>query len=188
MRAYVPCYLGGCTFRHHALAYLETSEGNILIEYGGYLGKDEKYPEETIYYDGDNGARFTHLSQKDFLNIITDKGKYNYYDKTFETTIMQGMKLKELFQGISNTMNLTMDGYNVADNNCHDFIANAIKILRAKRIDKNLSKMHNFAKLKIPPKILEPLEDNEEYYILTSLGKIPFLGVITDVLGTIITD
>ena len=48
--------------------------------------------------------------------------------------------------------------------------------------------MHNFSKLSIPPKILEALEYNEDYQILTSLAKIPLVGVVTDFFGSLVVD
>ena len=188
LRQFLPCYFFGCTFYHHALALLNTDQGYFLIEYGAYLGKDDRYPDGVIYYIDNNGARFTRINSALFYDIVTSNDTYNYYDKTIDTNIIQGIKLKDLFQKISLKMNLTMHEYNAADNNCQDFIANAIQILKAKRVDKTISKMHNLSKLNIPPKILEELENNEDYQIMTSLGKIPVLGVITDAVGSLIVD
>lgn len=188
LRQLVPCYLGGCTFNHHALALLYTDQGYFIIEYGAYLGKDDRYPDGVIYYIEDNGARFTHINYTLFYDLVRGNGSYYYSDKTIYTQIRQGIKIKDLFQKISLKMNLTMHEYNAADNNCQDFIANAVEILKAKRVDKTSSKMHNLSKLRIPPKILEALENNEDYQIMTSLAKIPLVGVVTDFVGSIIVD
>lgn len=187
-RAYLPCYLGGCTFNHHALGLVDTNLGYFIIEYGAYQGQDPQYRDYTFYYKGDSGARFIPSSLDEFEKIVTANGSYTYSDRLIRTTVKKQMKLGNLFKKISNEMNIRFEDYNVADNNCQDFIANAIKVLNGKRTDKMDSKMHNFAKLHIPPKILEALEDNEDYQILTSLGKIPILGVLTDTLGSIIVD
>jgi len=188
LRQLVPCYLGGCTFYHHALALLYTDQGYFIIEYGAYLGKDDRYPDGVIYYNEENGARFTHINYTLFYNMVTGNGTHDYSDKTIYTHIRRGITIKDLFQKISLKMNLTMHEYNAADNSCQDFIANAILILNAKRVDKTTSKMHNFSKLSIPPKILEALEYNEDYQILTSLAKIPLVGVVTDFFGSLVVD
>lgn len=188
-RQFFPCYLGGCTFNHHALGLLYTDKGEILIEYGAYIGQPEEYKNETYYYPYSEGARFTPIEFDDFFEFLTKNGNYSYFDKSIWTNINNHMTVGELFRTINRKMNLTFEGYNVADNNCQDFIANAINILGAKRTTHNCnSKRHNLSKLYIPPKILEALESNEDYQILTSLGKIPVLGVFTDYIGCAILD
>jgi hypothetical protein len=187
-RAYLPCYLGGCTFNHHALGFIHTNLGYFLIEYGAYQGKDPQYKNWIFYYEGNSGARFIPMEYWEFHDKITNNGNYSYSDKTIDTYINNKMTLGNLFERISKEMSIKFDDYNVADNNCQDFIAYVIKLLKAVRIDKTESKLHNFAKLRIPPKILEALEDNENYQILTTLGKIPIIGVWTDLFGSLLID
>ena len=63
---------------------------------------------------------------------------------------------------------------NLSSNNCQDFIAKVIEILKVKRI-KSFS--HNFALIQIPPCILKALEKNEDRKVLQFFEKIPVLGV-----------
>ena len=179
-RGILPCYLGGCTFKHHASSLLYTNKGYILLEYGGYFGQDERYNEKIFYYyDKEGGIRFSHMNYRNFVNLVTNNGEYSEKDKIInDIEIENEMTLKELIEKISYKMDLKADDYNLADNNCHDLVAYIVYFLKAKRNSK-IAKAHNFSKLMIPPKILEALEENENN-LITTLEKIPVVGFLFD--------
>lgn len=185
-RALIPCYLGGCTFNHHASSLLITDKGYIILEYGGYYGQDENYEEKIYYYyDNEGGVRFSHITYNKYKQLVTNNGKYNSDDKIINLEIENEMKLKTLIEKISTKMNLKADDYNLADNNCHDLVAYIIFFLKAKRgFYDELKTSHNISKLIIPPKILEKLEENENENII-AYEKIPIIGFFVD-MGNII--
>ena len=71
--------------------------------------------------------------------------------------------------------------YNWASHNCQHFAAEIIKILKAERLN-DLDKIRTVEKLTLPNCIISALWDNEELSFVNTMGRIPLVGLIYDLV------
>ena len=173
-KVWLPSHLGGGTFCHHLSCLLKLSNSeSLILEFGGYYGKEPSY-KNNIYYWNIDGLRFCKMTYSEYQAKIDNGIKGARILKNSELTFENKMTVKELIQRCCNEGKWRASDYNLSSNNCQDFIAKVIEILKVKRI-KSFS--HNFALTQIPPCILKALEKNEDRKVLKFFEKIPVLGV-----------
>ena len=71
--------------------------------------------------------------------------------------------------------------YNVFFHNCQDFAANVIKITKAVRIH-DFDKIRLIEKLNLPGCIISQLWENEKLSAINTLGRIPIVGILFDII------
>ena len=102
-----------------------------------------------------------------------------YFDKSRWITIEQFLNRC----WYENSLRFTYKNYNFYTYNCQNFVATAIKVMRAERYTRyNLRGNHNCSKLAIPKPVLVALESNEND-ATSIVGKIPILGSIFDLFN-----
>lgn len=173
-KLWLPSHLGGSTFCHHLSCLLTLSNSeSILLEFGAYYGKEPSY-KNNIYYWNIDGLRFCKMTYSEYQDKINNGIKGARILKNSELTFENKMTVKELIRKCCKEGKWRANDYNLASNNCQDFIAKVIEILNVKRIK---SFTHNYALAIIPPCILKSLEKNEDRKVLKFFEKIPILGV-----------
>ena len=70
--------------------------------------------------------------------------------------------------------------YSLLNNNCQDFGAEIVRILKAKRINEE-DKIRINEKKALPNCLIEALTKNEESFTINTLGRIPVFGLIFDI-------
>ena len=175
----LPTYLGGGTFCHHLSCLLKIrgrglfgTEENIILEYGGYFGDEPDY-KNYVHYWKEDGLRFSLMTSMDYRTKISQAGKGS---ETLFVILENKMTVKQLITKCCNEGNWRAYDYNVASNNCQDFIAKVIEVLGVKRKYSYTSKLTN-----IPPCIMRALEKNEGRKVLRAFQKIPLLGSVVEV-------
>lgn len=173
-KVWLPSHLGGSTFCHHLSCLLTLSNSeSLILEFGAYYGKEPSY-KNNIYYWKIDGLRFCKMTYSEYQDKIGNGIYGGGILENSELTFENKMTLKELILKCCNEGKWRANDYNLASNNCQDFIAKVIEILNVKRI---YSFSHNFALTQIPPCILKELEKNEDRKVLRFFEKIPILGV-----------
>ena len=170
----LPTYLGGGTFCHHLSCLLKIrerglfgTEEHIILEYGGYFGDEPDY-KNYVHYWKEDGLRFSLMSETDYSKKIREAGEGS--DDLF-VLFENKMTVQQLITKCCSEGNWRAYDYNVASNNCQDFIAKVIDILGVKRKYSYTRKITN-----IPPCIMKALEKNEGRKVLRVFQKIPLLG------------
>ena len=69
--------------------------------------------------------------------------------------------------------------YNLSSHNCQDFAAEVVKILGAVRMNEK-DKIRINEKKALPNCLINALTNNEEYFIINTLGRIPVFGLFFD--------
>ena len=95
------------------------------------------------------------------------------------------MTVENLLDKVTNNFTFSAENFRPYGNNGNFFVAQCIKVINAKRfLGKNGWGIHIFGVQRIPAKILEALEKNEDDTEST-IGKIPILGKFFDFGQTI---
>ena len=181
IRSFLPTYLGGGTFTHHASCFLElNSSDEVILEYGGYSGGDSSY-KDYIHYAEEDGLRFSRMDYSDYLDIIKHdtigSEILNYLNFKNEMT------LQELIDKCNKKCGKKWikDNYNLASHNCQDFVATVVEILKVERSDLELSKFrHNMSMATYPPIIVKALERNENRKIINFIESFPLIGRLVE--------
>ena len=174
----LPTYFGGGTFCHHLSCLLKIrerglfgTEEHIILEYGGYFGDEPDY-KNYVHYWQEDGLRFSIMTKMDYNRKITEAGEGN---EIVDTIFENKMTVQELITKCWKEGNWRAYDYNIASNNCQDFIAKVIEVLCVKRINSYTYKL-----TKIPPCIMRALEKNEGRKVLRVLQTIPLLGNVIE--------
>ena len=174
----LPAYFGGGTFSHHLSCLLKIrgglfeNEEYIILEYGGYFGDEPDY-KNYVHYWQEDGLRFSIMTKMDYNRKITEAGEGN---EIVDTIFENKMTVQELITKCWKEGNWRAYDYNIASNNCQDFIAKVIEVLCVKRINSYTYKL-----TKIPPCIMRAFEKNEGKKVLRFFQKIPWIGNIVEI-------
>lgn len=177
----LPAHLGGSTFFHHLSCLLELEDCYVLLEYGGYFGTEKKF-KNYVHYWNEDGLRFSIMDGEDYENTIF-KNKYGaklIYNP--ELIMENNMTLYELITKCCSKMRTRAKDYDALTNNCQDFIAKVIEVLKLKR---RRCHEHNYSLKSIPPVILNAFEENEDMKALIFFEKIPILGILIEDIAQI---
>lgn len=182
LKLFLPAYIGGSTYSHHASCFLGfENDFSVKLEYGGYYGDEPNYSNRVYYWNKD-GLRFAGMSWEEYKEII-DVSKSGS-QIIILLTVKNKMLLKDLLILCCKEGNWRAKDYNLISNNCQTFIAKVIEILKVVRNDENPSRlMHNASLFMYPPAIVEALEKNEENKGIMALGQIPGIGIFADLIG-----
>ena len=71
--------------------------------------------------------------------------------------------------------------YCVLSNNCQEFAAEIIRILKAVRIDER-TKVRTIEKMILPNKLINALSNNEDWSVTDTIGRIPIIGLLYDLV------
>ena len=142
LKLFLPAYLGGSTYAHHASCFLGfENDFSVKLEYGGYYGDEPNY-SNPVYYWNKDGLRFTGMSWEEYKKIV-DVSKSGS-QLIILLKVKNKMLLKDLLINCCKEGNWRAKDYNLISNNCQTFIAKVIKILNVVRDDANPSRfMHN---------------------------------------------
>ena len=172
---YLPAYLGGGTFSHHASCLIKIGFNEyIILEYGGYFGGEPDY-KNYIHYWQEDGLRFSRMTYDDYIRKLQNAGP-NYY--IIDAIFANYMTVGELIRKCCMNGHWRAFDYNLSSNNSQDFIAKVIGVLKVKR---KKSYTHRLALVNIPPCILRALEKNEGREALRFFQRIPLVGKFVDI-------
>ena len=194
IKNFLPAYLGGSTFTHHAscfcfLSSMKSDEG-IILEYGGYSGGDSSY-KNYIHYAEEDGMRFSKMTLEDYKKKIHNGLKGS---QIIEKTISNNITLENLINKciLNSKKNWRKDDYNLSSYNCQDFVAKVIEVLFVKRkLDEPSFLRHNYALSIYPPVIVKALEKNEIEYdnrvcFIYRMSSIPIIGAYSDIVTDLV--
>jgi len=94
--------------------------------------------------------------------------------------IRENMSLRELLDHF-NDKKWKAESYCVLSNNCQSFAAEIIKILKATRKDER-TKIRLVEKMILPNSLISALWDNEDWSLTNTIGRIPIIGLIYDLI------
>ena len=166
----------------HASLLLETKKGyNIVVEYGLYNGesmtdKDKDSYETYYWFEYSHGVRYAEMSYSTYKTYKLDYDSYS--ERIFPLECGRRMTLKRALEECNEIKKWTFGNYNLALQNCQDFVATFIKVIGGYRREKTAYRgLHNLSSTKIPICILNQLEENENDGWNT-VGKVPIVGPI----------
>jgi len=114
----------------------------------------------------------------DEYNIINSKLYFNHLFDCIDCNVENKITLKELCNNFKGDK-WKAKKYNVIYNNCQDFAAKIIKLLKATRKNDN-DKIRTIEKLCLPNCIISALWDNEQLSFTNTVGRIPLVGPFYD--------
>ena len=114
----------------------------------------------------------------DEFKKINSKLYFNHLFDCIDCNVENKITLKELCNNFKGDK-WKAKTYNVIYNNCQDFAAKIIKLLKATRKNDN-HKIRSIEKLCLPNCIISALWDNEKLSITNSVGRIPLVGLFYD--------
>jgi hypothetical protein len=94
--------------------------------------------------------------------------------------IKEKMTLKELLTHFKDKK-WNAESYCVLTNNCQSFAAEVIKVLKASRKNEG-TKVRLFEKMILPNSLISALWDNEKLSLTNTIGRIPIIGLIHDLI------
>ena len=152
----------------------------IFIEFGPFTGTGKGSTYCHYYYKNLGGLR---LSKTTFQywknNIVDDYIKLSHNNMTVEN----------LLDRVTAKFTFSAENYRVYGNNQNFFVAKCIEAINGKRFPgRNGRGIHTIGVARIPAKILEALENNEDDTSST-IGNIPIIGKVFDfgqAIGSII--
>ena len=71
--------------------------------------------------------------------------------------------------------------YCVLSNNCQEFAAEVIRVLKAVRTDER-TKVRTVEKMILPNKLISSLWNNEDWSLSNTIGRIPIMGLLYDLI------
>lgn len=148
----------------------------IFIEFGPFTGTG-KGPNYCHYYHKNLGG--LRLSKTTFQywknNIVDDYIKLSH----------NNMTVKNLLDRVTQNFTFSAQNFRVYGNNGNFFVAKCISAINGKRFQgRNGRGIHTLGLQRIPAKILEALEKNEDDTTST-IGNIPVIGKFFDLLQTL---
>lgn len=162
----------------HASILVITSKYSICVEYGAYDGEDIVDKNKNVYttyywFDNRHGIRYGEMSLYDYKHF-----KVDYEPIPLE--IGRNMTLREALRECNNynQKEWTFSNYDLANQNCQDFVAKFInRTVAYRRKGEGYRGLHNISSTKIPKVILKEIEENEDDG-WNSAGKVPIVGPI----------
>ena len=155
----------------------EYRDQEIFIEFGPYTGEGKGPTYCHYYYKNAGGLRFSKTTFQYWRNNIVDD-----YIKLSHNN---NMTVENLLDEVTNNFTFSAENFRPCGKNGNFFVAECIKVINAKRfLGQNGRGIHIFGVQRIPAKILEALEKNEDDTEST-IGKIPILGKFFDFGQTI---
>ena len=169
-----------------------------------------KNDKALYWYINNDGARLTKINNKYFgknkiselsrddIDFIVSKIMASYHHNIpfeevnynlnsfmegyfhFSCDIQKNLTLKELLDNFKEE-NWEAKNYCVLTNNCQDFAAKILKILKATRRNENI-KIRTYEKMFLPNSIINALWSNEEWNLTNTIGRIPIAGLIYDLI------
>ena len=109
---------------------------------------------------------------------INSKLYFNYLFDCIDCNVENKITLTELCNYFKDDK-WKAKNYNIIYNNCQDFAAKIIKLLKATRKN-DYHKIRSFEKLCLPNCIISALWDNEKLSFINTMGRIPFIGLFYD--------
>ena len=166
--------------------------------------------EALYFYINKDGARITKINDKYFfgndiskipkeeidLTVLKVIASYHHNISYEEINKRLGNYIDEYYRincDINNKMNLKelldhfkeekweAKNYCVLTNNCQDFACKIIKILKAVRSDEK-TKIRTIEKMILPNSLIGALWDNEKLSFTNTMGRIPIIGLIYDLI------
>ena len=173
--------ISGKRWLHESLL-LKTKKGySICVEYGEYKGEDmtdrDKDSYKTYYwFPSSYGLRFAEMNYDIYKKYKLDYDSYS--ERIFPLQYGRNITLRQALNECNNSNQWTYDNYNLAKQNCQDFVAKFIEVVRAYRREGEAYRgLHNLSSAKIPKVILKEIERNEDDGWNT-VGKVPVVGPI----------
>ena len=90
------------------------------------------------------------------------------------------MTLRELSNQLKDERWKTKN-YCVLSNNCQEFAAEVIRILKAVRTDER-TRIRTIEKMILPNKLISSLWDNKDWSLSNTIGRIPLIGLLYDLI------
>ena len=156
----------------------EYKNQEIFIEFGPYTsyGKGPTYCH--YYYKNAGGLRFSKTTFNYWSNNIVDD-----YIKVSND---RDMTVGQLLNKVTSKYCFSANNYRVYGENDNYFVGECVKVMYAKRFKgRNFRGNHTMSIARIPVKILDALEDNEND-ILPNVSKFPIIGGIADFFDALI--
>ena len=102
----------------------------------------------------------------------------NYF--SIDCNIKEKMTLRELSNRLKDER-WKAKNYCVLSNNCQEFAAEVIRILKAIRTDEK-TRIRTIEKMILPNKLISSLWNNEDWSLTNTIGRIPIIGFIYDLI------
>jgi len=102
----------------------------------------------------------------------------DYY--SIDCNIKEKMTLRELSNHLKDER-WKAKNYCVLSNNCQEFAAEVIRVLKAVRTDEN-TKVRTVEKMILPNKLISSLWNNEDWSLANTIGRIPLIGLLYDLI------
>ena len=141
-----------------------------------------------VYFDNNENNKSHIVSQLiatnhygigiDEFKDINSKLYFNHLFDCIDCNVGNKITLKELCENFKGNK-WKAKKYNVIYNNCQDFAAKVIKLLKATRKSDN-DKIRTIEKLILPNCIISALWENEELSFTNTMGRIPIFGIFYD--------
>ena len=168
----------------HASILVETKSYSICVEYGGYDGEDmtanpEKNYSTYYWFENSHGIRYAEMEYDDYKKY---KLKYDSYsERIFTLRVGKNITLRQALRDCNKTRKWTYENYDLAKQNCQDFVAKFIDVTNAYRRKGEAHRgLHNISSTLIPKVILKEIEKNEDDGWNT-VGKVPIIGPIVGI-------
>lgn len=123
-------------------------------------------------------ASFHHEVPYQEMNQHIQDYMYDYY--SIDCSLKEKMTLRELSNHLKDER-WKAKNYCVLSNNCQEFAAEIIRILKAVRINEK-TKIRTIEKMILPNKLISSLWDNEDWSLPNTIGRIPLIGLLYDFL------
>ena len=166
----------------HASILLLTSKGySICVEYGGYDGEDMDDKDKDTYttyywFKNSHGLRFAEMSYNIYKEYKLNDDIYS--ERIFPLQVGKKITLRQALEECNRSIEWTFKNYDLAEQNCQDFVAKFIDVTNAYRREGEAYRgLHNLSSTKIPKVILKEIERNEDDGWNT-VGKVPIFGPI----------
>ena len=166
----------------HASILVKTNKGySICVEYGGYNGEDmadrDKDTYKTYYwFTSSHGLRYAEMKYDTYKKYKLDYDSYS--ERIFPLQCGRNITLRKALRECNYSQKWTFENYDLAKQNCQDFVAKFIEVTMAYRREGEAYRgLHNLSSAKIPKVILKEIEKNEDDGWNT-VGKVPVVGPI----------
>jgi len=160
-----------------------------------------KYRDEEIFIEfgpftgGGKGPNYCHYYYKNLGGLRISKTTFQYWKNNIVDDYIKlshkNMTVKNLLDRVTENFTFSAENFRVYGNNGNFFVAKCIKAINGKRFNgRNARGIHTLGVSRIPAKILEALEENEDDTTST-IGNIPILGKVFDfgqALGSLFTN
>lgn len=176
-RMFMPWYLNPSVMYHASIfAHIEGKRFGVMMEFGMY--RDEKEPgrPNDLHYWNQDGLRFTRMTEYEFHDIIDNR-------HNIVCGYRGNITVRELMEKVhTKGKSWRAEDYRMEYHNCQDFVAKAIKEMKAYRLECSYIRRHTLTKVLVPHEIMLALEKNEKD-LLCAFEWIPFFGAIIGLIS-----